>query len=83
MSVTFLRQGKLLRTSNYANFFINEDLTITQEKQKQLLTGELKRKRLNNEDVIVRRNKVVLRIEAYRQNSVLAILLRTTTSDAR
>ena len=63
---SILSNAKRLRnTASYKNVYVNPDLTFSQRKANQLLREELKRRRNENEDVIIRRNKIVVRRENF------------------
>lgn len=62
---TVLERCKMLRKSKHKEVFINKDLTVLEQRERQVLLNELRRRRENDEDVIIKRGKVVLRNEAY------------------
>ena len=62
---TVLERSKILRNSKYKEVFINKDLTVIEQRERQVLLNELRRRRENNEDVIIKRGKVVLRNESH------------------
>ena len=61
---TILRNGKRLRSSpHFKNVFVNEDRTPMQQDQFRKLRAELKRRKENGEDVMIRHNKIMTRHE--------------------
>jgi hypothetical protein len=60
-----LPRSKMLRNTKFKDVYINKDLTITQQRERQALLSELRARRQRNEDVVIRRDKVVPRNEAY------------------
>lgn len=60
-----LSRSKMLRTSKFKDIYVNRDLTVLQQKERQALIRELKQRREQNEDVVIRHDKVILRKDAY------------------
>jgi predicted DNA-binding protein YlxM (UPF0122 family) len=56
-----LSKSKFLRGTKCKDVYIDQDLTPMQQKERQVLLAELKARRSAKEDVVIRRNKVVLR----------------------
>ena len=64
-SILFNAAKELRKCPAYKNVYVNPDLTISQRKINKLLREELKRRKSEGEDVIIRRNKIVPRRENF------------------
>lgn len=59
--VKILRNCNKLKNSQFRNISVKPDMTKTQQAEEKLLIEELKRRKLNGEDVMIQKGKVILR----------------------